>query len=143
MQKFSRLATRNDISKVMLIIEEAKEFLRRSGSTQWQNGYPNEKSIETDIKNENGYVFIVGNQIAGYAAVIEGVEPTYQKINGSWNDDQNAYATIHRICFSSNYQGQGLAKIFISNIITLKYVNGIKKFQGGYSSFKYSNANLS
>lgn len=129
MQKFTRLATQDDISKIMLIVEEAKDFLKRSGSTQWQNGYPNKNSIEEDIKNKNGYVFIAGDQIAGYAAVIEGIEPTYVKIDGSWKNEQDEYATIHRICFSSNYQGQGLAKIFVSNIITLKYANGIKNFR--------------
>lgn len=129
MQKFTRLATENDISKIMLIIADAKEFLKQSGSTQWQSGYPDEESIKNDIKNNNGYVFMAGNQIAGYAAVIEGIEPTYNKIDGKWENDVDKYATIHRLCFSSNYQGQGLAKIFLSDIVTLKYANGIKNFR--------------
>lgn len=120
MQKYTRLARKEDLSEIMKIITDAKAFLKQSGSTQWQNGYPNEEVITKDITNKNGYVFMVGKQVAGYAAVIEGIEPTYQKINGAWKNNADPYATIHRICFANNYQGQGLAKIFLSNIITLE-----------------------
>lgn len=129
MQKYTRLATKNDISNIMLSIDDAIAFLKQSGSTQWQNGYPNQKVIEEDIANKNGYVFVVGNQIASYAAVIEGIEPTYQKIDGSWHNERDPYATTHRICFSSNYQGQGLAKIFISNIVSLELSRGIRNLR--------------
>lgn len=129
MQRYTRLANKNDLSEIMWIIDDAKKFLKESGSTQWQSGYPDEKVILDDIENNNGYVLIVGNKVAGYAAVIAGIEPTYIKIDGGWKNNQDTYATIHRICLSSNYQGQGLAKIFISNILTLQYANGVKNFR--------------
>ena len=84
MQKYTRLAKENDLTIIMGIINTAKDFLKKSGSTQWQNGYPNEESILNDIKNKNGYVFVVGDKVAAYAAVIVGNEPTYQEIDGAW-----------------------------------------------------------
>lgn len=54
MQKYTRLATKNDISNIMLSIDDAIAFLKQSGSTQWQNGYPNQKVIEEDIANTRG-----------------------------------------------------------------------------------------
>lgn len=129
MQKYTRLAIKNDLASIMKIINSAKEFLKKSGSTQWQNGYPNEESILEDIKNKSGYVFIVENKVAAYAAVIIGIEPTYQEIDGAWKNENADYATIHRICFSNDFQGQGLGKMFLSNIISLKYAQGISNFR--------------
>lgn len=129
MQKYTRLATNNDLISIMKIIDNANEFLKKSGSTQWQNSYPDEESILEDIKNKSGYVFIVENKVAAYAAVIIGIEPTYQEINGAWKNELEDYATIHRICFSSDFQGQGLGKMFLSNIISLKYGQGISNFR--------------
>lgn len=128
MQKYTRLANENDLTEIMAIIGDAKKFLKASGSTQWQGGYPNEEVILDDIKNKNAYVLIAGEKVAGYTAAITGVEPTYQEIDGSWNKD-DLYTTIHRICLSANYQGQGLGKIFLSDIISLQYANGIRNFR--------------
>ncbi|KAI4315830.1 hypothetical protein C821_000225 [Lactobacillus intestinalis] len=61
--------------------------------------------------------------------MIIGIEPTYQEINGAWKNELEDYATIHRICFSSDFQGQGLGKMFLSNIISLKYGQGISNFR--------------
>ena len=77
MQKYTRLATKDDLTQIMDIISDAKVFLKKSGSSQWQNGYPNEEVILNDIKKGNGYVLLVGDKVAGYAAVIAGVELTY------------------------------------------------------------------
>lgn len=129
MQKYTRLAKKDDLSEIMKIIADAKAFLKSSGSPQWQNGYPNEQVILNDIQQQNGYVFIVGNKVAGFAAAIAGIEPTYQKIDGSWINNEDPYCTIHRFCFSSNFQGQGFAKIFIANIISLQYAAGIRNFR--------------
>lgn len=129
MQKYTRLATEADLAEIMAIVGDAKEFLKKSGSTQWQNGYPNEEVILADIKNGDGYVLLDGDKVAGYAAVLAGIEPTYQKIDGSWKNNDDLYSTIHRICLSGDYQGQGLSKIFMSNIISLQYANGVRNFR--------------
>ena len=129
MQKYTRLAKKDDLSEIMRIIADAKDFLKASGSPQWQNGYPNESVIMDDIEKQNGYVSIAGDKVAGFAAAIAGSEPTYQTIDGSWSNDNDPYCTSHRICFSSNFQGQGLAKIFMSNIISLQYAAGIRNFR--------------
>lgn len=56
MQKYTRLANENDLTEIMAIIGDAKKFLKASGSTQWQGGYPNKEVILDDIKNKNAYV---------------------------------------------------------------------------------------
>ena len=129
MQKYTRQAKPADLSRIMSIIQDAKSQLKAAGSSQWQGTYPAEDDIATDIKEEHGFVFINGQEIAGYAAVIVGAEPTYQKIDGAWQNDQAPYATIHRICFSSAYQGEGLAKIFMADLLSLQVAQGIINFR--------------
>ena len=79
---YTRYATNADLSSIMGIINEANDFLKQSGSSQWQGTYPNEDTILTDIKNKSALVLIVDDKVAGYAASVVGIEPTYQKING-------------------------------------------------------------
>lgn len=62
---YTRFAANTDLPDIMHIINEAKSFLKQSGSSQWQGNYPTEETIETDIKNKYGLVLIVNNQIAG------------------------------------------------------------------------------
>ena len=71
MQKYTRLATKNDISNIMLSIDDAIAFLKQSGSTQWQNGYPNQKVIEEDIANKNAN--IANNEVQAKLKLIEGL----------------------------------------------------------------------
>lgn len=52
MRKYTRLAKKDDLSEIMRIIADAKDFLKASGSPQWQNGYPNESVIMDDIEKQ-------------------------------------------------------------------------------------------
>lgn len=126
---YVRKANKNDLDQIMPIITDAKKFLKETGSSQWQSGYPNTKTIADDITNKVGYVLCVGQTIAGYAAAITGIEPTYQKIDGKWQNNQDPYTTIHRMALSSHYRGMHLAGCFFSNLISLQLVEGIHNFR--------------
>lgn len=129
MLEYTRLAEEKDIDSILEIINYAKDVLKKTGSSQWQNGYPNRKTIEEDILNKEGYVLVVGSQVAAYAAVIIGDDPSYQNIDGAWTNGDDEYATVHRICIGAAFKGQGLARIFYSNIISIMVNNGIKNFR--------------
>ena len=52
-----RLATKEDISVIISIIDEARETMVTNGnSTQWPQGYPAKSTIEDDIASGTGYV---------------------------------------------------------------------------------------
>ena len=42
-----------DVNRILEIIEMAKEELKKMKLNQWQNGYPNRNSIESDIKKRD------------------------------------------------------------------------------------------
>lgn len=117
---YLRRAKLADLDKMMEIIEEARALLKQDGSPQWQDGHPDRKAIATDISQEISWVLIVGDQIAGIAALQLTHDPTYKDIhNGQWKQPNEPYATIHRVAISSKYRGFGLSKLLFSNLITV------------------------
>lgn len=119
-----RKATSHDIPQIMEIIAFAKESRRLDGSNQWQDGYPNQISIETDIENGNGYVLAQNNDILFYAAIIFDIEPAYEAIEGKWLSQQK-YAVIHRMAVAEKAKGRGLAQRMMQEAETLSLKNYI------------------
>ena len=126
---FTRHAQNSDVDKIVQILQDAIAFLKERGSTQWQSGYPSRETVKEDIKNNCAWVLTVDNEVAGYAAVVIGDEPTYADIEGKWENNVDTYATIHRIAVSSKFRGMHLSQFFLSNIISLTYAQGIHNFR--------------
>ena len=102
-----------DIERVMEIIKQAQQYFKEKGINQWQNGYPNAKVIENDIKNGHSFVLIKNNEIVGTIAISFEGEATYNKIfEGDWKSNDN-YAVIHRIAVDHELKGIGLSSEMI------------------------------
>ena len=102
-----------DIERVMEIIKQAQQYFKEKGINQWQNGYPNAKVIENDIKNGHSFVLIKNNKIVGTIAISFEGEATYNKIfEGAWKSNDN-YAVIHRIAVDQELKGIGLSSEMI------------------------------
>lgn len=126
---FTRRAQNSDVDKIVQILNDAISFLKESGSSQWQSGYPNRETVEEDIEKQVAWVLTVDNEVAGYAAVVIGKDPNYAKIDGEWKNNVDTYATIHRIAVASKFRGMHLSQFFLSNIISLTYAQGIHNFR--------------
>lgn len=118
-----------DIKNVMQIIDEAKEYFRKSGIDQWQNGYPNSDTIYSDIKNNSSYVLESENGILATAMISFEEDKTYKNIyDGEWLNSGD-YAVIHRIAVSEKFKGKGIASNIIKEVENLckeNRVNSIK-----------------
>lgn len=102
-----RLSTAEDIDRIMEVYESAKEYMRSKGNFgQWSGGYPDKKSILTDIANCNHYLAEdVDGCLLMVFSFIQGEDPTYKKIEkGNWLNDK-PYGTIHRIASSGRIGG--------------------------------------
>lgn len=126
---YTRIAKEADLNEIMVIISNAKQFLKNAGSSQWQNGYPTGEDILQDIKQKHGFVLIVDGKIAGYCATIVGIEPTYLDIKGEWHNESDPYATIHRMAIAREYRGQHLASFLLSDIISIFGAQKITNFR--------------
>ncbi len=101
------LAKHGQLTEILNIYERARAFMRQSGNpTQWAGGYPSHTLVETDIQEGYLYVCMEGESILGVFYYRQGEDPTYQKIDGAWQNDK-PYGVIHRIAVGT--PGRGVA----------------------------------
>lgn len=104
-----RKAQAEDKNSIWEIIQQAIERRRKDGSSQWQNGYPNIQTIESDIEKEFGYVLTINDRIAVYVALIFNDEPAYSTIEGEWLSN-GEFVVVHRVAVHEDFAGQGLVR---------------------------------
>jgi ribosomal protein S18 acetylase RimI-like enzyme len=108
-----RRSTSDDIPIIISIIDDAKEYLASQKIDQWQNGYPNSKQIEEDIKNGESYVVLnEENRVMATSMFTTNSEPTYKVIDGNWIINETIkYGVIHRMAIKKEFRKLGLATI--------------------------------
>jgi predicted GNAT superfamily acetyltransferase len=104
-----RKADAADRDIIWNIIQQAIERRRIDGSTQWQDGYPNLGTVESDIEKGFGYVMTVDGEIAVYTALILNDEPAYSTINGAWLSN-GEFVVVHRVAVDEKFAGRGMVK---------------------------------
>jgi ribosomal protein S18 acetylase RimI-like enzyme len=117
-----RESTFNDLPEIMNIINQARAYLKQNRIDQWQNGYPDQNDIRSDIERDNSYVLVAEEVLAGTAAVSFDGEKTYNYIKGRWLTTGN-YGTVHRLAVSSAYRNTGAAGIMMKHIEQLSIEN--------------------
>ncbi len=101
-----RKATENDIPAAMELFTAAKGIMRSDGNmTQWEDGYPNEEIVRSDISRGGAHIVEQEGRPVGYFALLPSPEPTYSSIGGKWLDDTAPYFVIHRIASSPESHG--------------------------------------
>ena len=107
-----RKSIQNDLPALMPIFAEARKTIAALGINQWQNGYPEESIIKSDIEKGESYsVEIAGNVVGTFVMILSG-EPTYDKIyRGEWKsgNENRRYLTIHRVAISVSNRGKGVS----------------------------------
>ena len=110
-----RKSTEQDLSALLSIFDEARGTIKQLGIDQWQNGYPHAEVIRDDISRGESYSVMCDGEICATFALIEGGEPTYDKIyDGAWLTGDSigenpTYFAIHRVAISVRLRGQGIA----------------------------------
>lgn len=97
------------------ILQQAIERRRKDGSNQWQDGYPNQEVVKTDISLGKGYVLEIDNAIAAYAALVFNDEPAYDEIIGDWLTIDD-FLVIHRVAVSDDFLGKGIAVLLFQKL---------------------------
>ena len=96
-----------NISDVMKITNQAKDLLKKNGSLQWQQGYPNEDTFTEDIKNNSLYGLYEDNKLNAFGAYVYGKDLNYVEIDGKWDIPANDKdMAIHRVAVDENCHGK-------------------------------------
>ncbi len=101
-----RKATTEDAPEIWRILQQAILKRKQEGSDQWQDGYPNPETVQSDINNNYGYVLEKDGDMVVYSAVILNNEPAYEAIDGEWLSDGD-FIVLHRIAAAAKYAGRG------------------------------------
>lgn len=110
-----RKAKSTELEKIMMIIEDGREFLKQQGINQWQHGSPSKETIQQDIKNQISYVYEIDRNIVA-TAMITNYDRDYEKYPTLWSKCDN-YLVIHRIATIRNKRNQGVGRQFLSVIV--------------------------
>lgn len=123
-----RKAEMTDRDVIWDILQQAIERRRKDGSTQWQNGYPNIDTVESDITKGFGYVLTLDGEIAVYAALILNDEPAYSTIEGAWLSN-GEFVVVHRVAVDEKFAGQGMTKKLFDHIEDFTKSHGIQSIK--------------
>ena len=118
-----RVAQPGDLARILEIVEAARAFLAAEGIDQWQKGTPAPSDFERDIELGWGRVVVLDDQIVGYAALIDGLEPYYGFVySGEWHPRPGShgvvtppddYYTIHRVAIATEARERGAREVRI------------------------------
>lgn len=100
-----RKANNKDFERLCKIYVRAQEYMEENGNPQWPKGHPSSEEIKSLIQKDALYV--VGETPYAAFALVEGEDPTYGYIEGSWSSE-DPYIAIHRI--ASDGSKKGVAK---------------------------------
>lgn len=103
-------AVPEELPAYMEILDAGRAFQRQQGFLQWPDGYPDQASVEQDIRQGKGCALRVDGQLAGYLYIGFDGDPAYPQIKGAWRYDR-PYAVIHRIALAPGFRGRGLADV--------------------------------
>ena len=105
-----------DVERILDIVCSAQRRLHEAGIDQWQNGYPNRQSIESDVAHGYGRVICNEGRVVAYGALTYDGESAYEHLQGGrWlTTDGGAYLTIHRLCVADEAIGGGLGRLFFT-----------------------------
>jgi len=100
----------DDLERIMELVADAQNWFREQGIDQWQDGYPTQDIILSDISYSNNYIVELNGVVsATFVASFDG-EPTYNEIRGKGWLNENPYAVVHRIAVADACRRKGIAK---------------------------------
>ena len=100
----------DDLERIMGLVADAQRWFRGQGIDQWQDGYPTQDIILSDISYNNNYIVELNGVVsATFVASFDG-EPTYSEIKGKGWLNENPYAVVHRIAVADACRRKGIAR---------------------------------
>ena len=108
-----RPAVESDIGDIMLIVRQARNYLKKHRVDQWQGEYPTQDIFAADIANGECYAVTYGERLAGFFCLTEAPESGYDKItDGKWHGE-GKYCTLHRMAIEARFRGTGLSDMLV------------------------------
>lgn len=125
-----RPAAEEDMESMMLIVRQAKNYLRKHRVDQWQEeGYPSERNFRIDMERGDCYVMTYGGRVAGFFSLSSRPEKTYDAItDGKWSSD-GPYCVLHRSAVAAGFRGTGMSDALMKAAEEISLSRGIRNLR--------------
>ena len=121
-----RKAREEDMESIMLIVRQAKNYMKKHRVDQWQDDYPREEHLRFDMDREELYVITYGVRIAAFFTLSDRPEMSYESLtDGKWSRGEEPYCTLHRCAIAAEFRGSGLSKKMMGFVETIAKEKGI------------------
>lgn len=97
-----------DLNEVMGLIKVAISEMESSGIFQWDELYPDDKTITGDILSAAMFGIFKDLELAAIVVLDKNQSLEYSNIQ--WQSDKGNPLVMHRLCVHPKFQGQGMAK---------------------------------
>ena len=119
-----RPAVEADMGEIMVIIRQAKNYLRKHRVDQWQGPYPEEADFRESMEKRECQVMTYGGRVAGVFCLASTPEAYYDALtDGKWRSD-GPYCTLHRNAVEASFRGTGMADHLMKAVETLARQSG-------------------
>ena len=97
-----------NVNEVMCLIKEVIVEMEGLNIYQWDEVYPDYKTIYSDIDTETMFGIFKDAELAGIVVLNKEQSPEYSSIK--WQLDDSSPLVMHRLCVRPKFQKQGIAK---------------------------------
>lgn len=94
------------VDQVITLMNEVVNKMESDNIFQWDDKYPDRRTIEDDIRNQTMYGLNNG-VLCGMVVLNEMQAPEYAQVNWKYKDDKPF--VVHRLCVKPANQGSGIA----------------------------------
>lgn len=119
-----RVANLNDLDEVCKLVGNAIETMTEHNIPQWDNLYPTREDFRKDIDRSQLYVGLIANRIAVVYVINQEYDEQYE--NGNWQNKEEPFYVIHRLCVNPDFQNKGVAKSTLLHIEEELRMRGIQ-----------------
>jgi GNAT superfamily N-acetyltransferase len=102
------LARPEDVEPLLALLRSCIQHLRAQGLDQWDELYPDQATVESDVRSGAALVARQGSRILGVVVLDEHQDPEYADV--SWQLSEGPVVVIHRLMVAPASEGRGLAR---------------------------------
>lgn len=103
-----RIASDDDFNEVSALFKEAIVNLQMNHIDQWDEYYPNNKTLIEDIEKQHMYVMTSDGKIVSAIVLNEEQNDDYDNMN--WMNQTGKFAVFHRLCVHPDFQNRGIGR---------------------------------
>lgn len=124
-----RKAKKEDLCRIMEIVDAARRYFAENSIPQWQDEYPSVRDFSNDIDGGRLYVAEEGRVLGVYCYDTRGDKNYDEIFEGKFHYDE-PYAAIHRVAVAPEAKGMGIGGKMCEHAFSLAASEGFGYMRG-------------